>query len=89
MKILAVFLSVVSVPVFATDAIDQSEYQARKKQAYEWYESLPKNEQRKVKKNVELYGELMKNFNSLMVKMNESERIYVIEEYNKENDIGE
>lgn len=89
MMYLIVLLNSVVLTASASDEINAREYKERVKQAYEWHESLSTSEKRDVQKNVSMYGDVMKKFNSLMVKMNESERIYVIEEYNRENNTVE
>lgn len=78
-------ISMVANSAFGSDNLDLNEYGIRKYQAYEWYDSLSKSEQRAVQDNLSRYGEIMDQFNSLMIDMNESERIYIIEENNKKN----
>lgn len=85
MKYFILLLSVIATPVLAQNQLDQSEYETRKKQAYEWYESLSKSEQRGVQDNLAEYKKIMDQFNALMIDMNESERIYIIEENNNSN----
>ena len=85
MKFVFLVLTMTAISAFASDNFDQSEYETRKKQAYEWYNSLSKSEQRGVQDNLAEYKKIMDQFNALMIDMNESERIYIIEENNNSN----
>lgn len=76
--LILLFLSICAVPAYAEMRYEELTEKEKKEAAQDWYQSLDREEKRRVESNKEAYENIMGELEKLMSSMNESERLYIV-----------